>query len=110
MPDSIAAIKAHLKDEFGLDDSDVVEMIQDYLKNLARLLGETEGAPDGAALKRIGHSIKGLAANMGSPEIAALGKSIEDSAKPESTREQYREVLTSIGEMYEKLKAQNEAG
>ncbi len=107
--DSVAEIENHLKVEFELDDADIVEMIGDYFSNLERLLKEAEASiasGNAEGLRKAGHSIKGVAGNLGSPSISRQGKFIEDNAKPGFNPELFQPALESIHRQYEKLKAE----
>ena len=106
--DSIAAIREHLKVEFELDETDINEMVADYLLNVGRLLGEAKAASDMLALKRIGHAIKGVASNLGSHSVSASGKFIEDNAAPGVSKDFFQSAINSIGRQYEALKAEND--
>ena len=105
--DSIAAIRKHLKVEFELDETDIDEMVVDYLSNLGRLLGEAKAAVDMTSLKKIGHAIKGVASNLGSNSISGSGKFIEDNAAPGVSKDLFQSAINSIGRQYEALKAEN---
>lgn len=111
MPDdSIAKIAKHLKTEFALDSADIDEMLSDYLSALGKLIAETKSSlanADAQALKKAGHSIKGVASNLGSNSISKQGKFIEDNAKPGFNSETFQPALESISRQYEKLKAEH---
>lgn len=107
--DSVSEIEKHLKVEFELDDADIAEMLDDYLSNLKRLLGEIETSlanGDDKTLKKAGHSVKGVAGNLGSSSISRQGKFIEDSAKPGFAPGDFSAAVNSISRQYEKLKAE----
>ena len=108
--DSISAINDHLKTEFELDEADIAEMTVDYISNLERLIREVEASlanANAAALKKAGHSIKGVAGNLGSNSISFSGRFIEDNATQGFNPEIFKPALQSISRQYEKLKAEN---
>jgi HPt (histidine-containing phosphotransfer) domain-containing protein len=110
--DSIESIRNYLKTEFELDDADIKEMLTDYLANVERLLGVCASSmekSDMDTLHKAGHSIKGVAGNVGSNSISASGKFIEDNARPGVDAGLFQESIQSIRRQYDALKSQKDA-
>jgi len=108
--DSLEAISRYLALEFDLDASDISEMLVEYLGNLSRLIGDAKaasGSPD--RLHKVGHAIKGAAANVSSQSISALGRKLEDVAKDGARKDAVESVISELQLQYDELKAQHEA-
>ncbi len=105
--DSLASISSYLWGEFELDAEDISEMVDEYLKNLGELLAESSEqlkAGDFRGLKTSGHSIKGVAANVGSSSVSSLGKTLEEKALSGDSK-LCEELIGSLSRKYAALKA-----
>jgi len=105
--DSLSSISTYLWKEFELDPEDVSDMVDEYLKNLGELLSESSAhlkAQDFQSLRRNGHSIKGIAGNLGAACVSALGKSLEEKSLAGDSKG-CEEILSLISAKHEALKA-----
>ena len=102
MSDTEKEIRRYLADEFGMEEAEIEEMFEMFLETLERLTAEIEesiSAGDAGQLKSTGHSLKGVAANIGAADIAAIGKSIEDAGtagEPAKAAEQLEKLKTAL--------------
>jgi len=108
--DCLQKIKDHLKNEFGLDDGDVKELLSEYVSNLGKIVAVAEAANakgEFDALRKAGHSIKGIAGNMGADEISQFGRFIEDNAMlGGGDSSKFLPAIKAIREHYEAIKSQ----
>ena len=105
--DSLSSISSYLWEEFELDAEDISDMIDEFLKNLGDLGKESSellAAGNFQGLRRNGHSIKGLSANIGAACVSALGKALEERALAGDIKG-CEELLASMSRKYEALKA-----
>lgn len=104
--DTKEKIVSYLKNEFGLDDNDVTEMLQEFFSNTESLIDKAaeqlgQGAFD--LLSRTGHSIKGASANIGSNIISGFGKNLEFGAK-ENNKEECAKAIEDLKAGFESLR------
>lgn len=113
MPDdSIQAIKAHLKLEFGLEGASAEQMLTEYLENLEELIAEADSSlmkRDARRLGNAGHTLMGLAGSLGSNSISRCGGLIEKEASPDFNPGLLRSTLESIRRQYGKLKEERKS-
>jgi len=105
--DSLSSISTYLWKEFELDPEDVSEMLDEYLKNLSEILCESRihlKANDFQSLRKNGHSIKGIAGNIGAACVSALGKSLEEKSLAGDSKG-CEELISLISAKHEALKA-----
>ena len=102
MSDTADDIKKYLAGEFGMDDAEIDEMLSMFSESLTRLLDDIEdciASGDAGRLKDAGHTLKGVAANIGAEQIASLGKDIEEIGKtgqPEQAAGQLAELKIAL--------------
>ena len=109
MSDTESKIRKYLAEEFGMNDTEIDEMLEIFLESLERLtveIKESISSWNAGQLKTAGHSLKGVAANIGAEHIAALGKSIEDTGV-EGTPEQAASLLAELNKALDNLKQQS---
>jgi len=99
-------IISYLKNEFGLDDSDISEMLVEFCNNTEILINKAaeqlaQGSFD--LLSRTGHSIKGASANVGANVISGFGKNLEFGAK-ENNKEECAKALKGLNAEFENLR------
>lgn len=99
-------IISYLKNEFGLDDNDISEMLTEFCNNTESLINKAaEQFAQGSfeLLARTGHSIKGASANVGANVISGFGKNLELGAK-ENNKEECAKALESLKAEFENLR------
>jgi HPt (histidine-containing phosphotransfer) domain-containing protein len=78
------AVRQHLNREYGMEGADLDDLVAALKSNLLELGGSiqtTLAAGQWPELSRHGHSLKGVAANVGQDELRQIGLSIEQAGK-----------------------------
>ena len=73
-------IRAHIRQQFGLADEQIEELLPSFLDTLSGYVKELEtafAAADREAVGRVSHTTKGALLNLGLHDQAALAKDIE---------------------------------
>lgn len=83
----VRAVYEHLLAEYGLDAAESAELVGSLLKNLAELqdaIRQAAAAGKWAEVNHAGHSLKGVALNVGQQDLADVGIHIERVTKDPS--------------------------
>jgi len=78
------AVRQHLSQEYGMEGADLDDLIVTLKTNLQELganIHTTLKAGQWPDLSRHGHSLKGVAANVGQDELRQIGLTIEQAGK-----------------------------
>jgi HPt (histidine-containing phosphotransfer) domain-containing protein len=97
-----AQIAEYLRQNMGFDDDSIQQFIEMLLDTVGEYIPQAESnftAGEWQELSRVGHSIKGSAANIGATAISEAGKKLEFGAKSADADE----CRTAIADLKEKL-------
>jgi len=86
-------------------DPDLEELIPGFLENRIKdiqILEKAAGQQDFAALKSVGHSLKGVGGGYGFARITELGAGIEASAK-ENDMERINQLISDLAEYLQRI-------
>jgi len=86
-------------------DPDLEELIPGFLENRIKdiqILEKAAGQQDFAALKSVGHSLKGVGGGYGFAKITELGAGIEASAK-ENDMERINQLISDLAEYLQRI-------
>jgi HPt (histidine-containing phosphotransfer) domain-containing protein len=98
---------------FNNDLGFYIEMLQefnDHLKERVQELRDALAAGDASLVQRLGHNLKGVAANFGAGELAAAALELEtksrtnDLAEAQGTVDQIETKIPELGAFLEELK------
>ena len=79
----VIAVRRHLEREYGLAEAETLDILQSFVQNLEELHEEMEVAlrkEQWSDLNHAGHSLKGVAANVGQTDLSRLGHEIETAS------------------------------
>jgi HPt (histidine-containing phosphotransfer) domain-containing protein len=108
--DSIEKIKVYLKEEFELDDDDISEMLEAFVINMEQMVNNASEKLASSSLYevgRIGHSIKGAAANLSANNISELGKQLQTEAEA-GNQVECQNIITELSDTINNLKMSRE--
>jgi len=94
----LEAVYRHLHEEYDIDGPELQELVQALKINLQELRQQMHShftAENRQALSRVGHSIKGVAANTGQQDLQSLGLELERRA-PEGDRDLIAKIIGAI--------------
>lgn len=86
-------------------DPDLEELIPGFLENRIKdiqILEKAAGQQDFAALKSVGHSLKGVGGGYGFAKITELGAGIEASAK-ENDLERINQLISDLADYLQRI-------
>ena len=78
-----AAVRRHLRDEFGADGDALDGLFLALVQNLEELRAAMADAcknQEWKELRRHGHSVRGIAGNVGQADLAGIGRDLESAA------------------------------
>ncbi len=78
-----AAVRRHLREEFGADGDALEGLVLALVQNLDELRAAMEISckkQEWTELRRHGHSVRGIAANVGQVDLASVGGELESAA------------------------------
>ena len=82
--DTLTEIKTYLAEEFGMDGDDIKEMTDIFFESIDSILSELDtnlASENFDALSKLGHTVKGSAANIGAAKTSEIGRELQDAAK-----------------------------
>jgi len=103
---TIDDIKNYLKDEFGMDDNDIADMLESLFEGFEQSISALQTAiaeKNTDEIASAGHAIKGSTANIGAVVISEIGKRMEDAAKSNNIDE-CAVALEDLKQAYHELK------
>jgi len=101
----IQAVYRHLTREYQVDGPELDELVDALRLNLAELRKQMHGCLDRKewdALARVGHSIKGVATNIGQNEIRSLGLMLEKEAAA-GEQSKLQKAATQVDRLFAEL-------